>query len=175
MPDQETTEPLTEARIKRIVELSAELLKRTRKDAKKFLQVPRLPDPSRGETITDVVSPQVAKYFAGWDEDPVIFFRDRNRLFMIYHAISSGGIQSQLVHFNKLRLDDAFTAAISNMKEKGFGDPEAVEAMLPQARQGVKDQIKQLESVSPEEEKAVKNCLPEIEETIFPRKGAKPA
>ena len=70
-----TVVSITESRIKRILELQPELRRRTKKDAKKFLDVPHLPDIGRGETLIDVLSPQLNKYFADLNEDPVRFFK----------------------------------------------------------------------------------------------------
>jgi hypothetical protein len=55
---------LTESRIRRILELQPELMRRTKKDAKRFLDVPRLPDTDRDETLIDVVGPQNQPIFA---------------------------------------------------------------------------------------------------------------
>ena len=82
MPDQNTATPLTESRIRRILELQAELLRRTKKDKKKFLDVPNLPDIGKDETLFDGVAPQMGKHFADWNEDPAQFFKDRGRMLM---------------------------------------------------------------------------------------------
>jgi hypothetical protein len=55
------------------------------------------------------------------------------------------------------------------MQEQGFGNPHAAEQMLPQAIKNAENQIRQLESVRPEEEEAVKNCLKEIEKSLSRR------
>jgi hypothetical protein len=57
---------LTSARIRRILELHDELLRRTRKDVQALLAAGRLPDIGRHETLTDVVATDMAKYLAGW-------------------------------------------------------------------------------------------------------------
>ena len=66
-----TAASLTESRIRKILDLHDHLRQKTRKDAQKFLQIPRLPDLGQGETLEEVVGPQMARYFAGSNEDPV--------------------------------------------------------------------------------------------------------
>ena len=163
---------LTESRIKRILELEPQLQQKTKKDRKKFLEVPRLPDISSDETLDDVVAPQMNKYFDEWDEDPARFFKDRSRMLMIFHAIKAGGVHTLIEKYSQLATGELFRSAISNMREKGFGNPAAVEEMLPQAIRNAENQISQLKSVSPEEEAAVKNCMKEIEKCIS-RRGRK--
>ena len=86
MRNQNTASSITESRIRRILELQPELRRRTKKDAKRFLDIPHLPDIGRVETIIDVVTPQMSKYFADLNEDPLQFFKDRSRMLMIFHA-----------------------------------------------------------------------------------------
>ena len=171
MQKQNAANLLTESRIKRILELSPELLRRTKRDAKRLLQVPRLPDIGNGETVIDVVSPQMARYFAGWTEDPAQFFKDRTRMLMIFLAIQAGGVHTLIEKYNQIATGELLRPAIGNMKEKGFGNPAAVEEMLPQAIKNAENQVRQLQSVQPEEEEAVKSCMKEIEEVIFSRRS----
>src|SRR6266550_5735330 len=138
----------TESRIKRILELEPELRRRTRKDKRKFLEVPHLRDISGGETLVDVVAPQMSKYFAEWNEDPAQFFKDRSRMLMIFLAIKAGGVGALLEKYSQLARGELLKSAISNMKEKGFGSPAAVvEQMLPQAIKNAKNQVRELRSV----------------------------
>ena len=167
-----TVVSITESRIKRILELQPELRRRTKKDAKKFLDVPHLPDIGRGETLIDVLSPQLNKYFADLNEDPVRFFKDRDRMLMIFHAIKAGGVHTLMEKYRQLATGELFRSAVSSMQVKGFGNPAAVEQMLPQAIKNAENQLRQLESVNPEEEEAVKNCMKEIE-TSLSRRGRK--
>src|SRR5439155_10238626 len=71
MHSRTTAASLTESRIRKILDLHDHLRQKTGKDAKKFLQIPRLPDLGQGETLEEVVAPQMARYFAGSNEDPV--------------------------------------------------------------------------------------------------------
>ncbi|HXI91420.1 MAG TPA: hypothetical protein VNO24_15490 [Blastocatellia bacterium] len=160
---------LTESRIKRILELEPQLRQRTKKEAKRFLEVPRFPDISRDETLVDVVAPQMRKYFTDWNEDPAQFFKDRSRMLMIFLAIKAGGVQALIEKYGQLASGELLRSAINNMQEKGFGNPAAVEEMLPQAIENAENQIRQLQSVNPEEEEAVKNCMKEIEKSISSR------
>jgi len=132
----------------------------------KFLEVPHLPDISGGETLVEVVAPQTSKYFAEWNEDPAQFFKDRSRMLMIFLAIKAGGVGALLEKYSQLATGELLKSAISNMKEKGFGSPAAVEQMLPQAIKNAKNQVRELRSVNPEEEEAVKNCMKEIDEKL---------
>lgn len=168
MHDRETAASLTESRIRRILELEPMLRRRTKRDAKRFLDVPRLPDISRDETLVDVVAPQMSKYFAGWDEDPAQFFRDRSRMLMIFLAIKAGGVRTLVEKYNQLATGELLRSAISNMRKNGFGSG-AVERMLPQATKNAHIQVRQLQSIKPEEEESVKNCMKEIEEMISRR------
>ena len=163
---ENTATPLTESRIRRILELQPELVKRTKKDAKKFLAVPHLPDIGKNETLFDVVSPQMNKYFADWNEDAAQFFRDRDRMLMIFYAIKGGGVRTLIEKYSQLAKGGLLRSAIRNMQEKGLGNPAALEQMLPQAIQNAEIQLRQLQSVNPEEEEAVKNCMKEIEKTM---------
>ncbi len=52
MHSRTTAASLTESRIRKILDLHDHLRQKTRKDAKKFLQIPRLPDRGQGETLT---------------------------------------------------------------------------------------------------------------------------
>ena len=169
MQDQSIATSLTESRIKRILELQPQLRRRTKKDAKKFLDVPHLPDISSGETLMDVVAPQMSKYFADWNEDPAQFFKDRSRMLMIFQAIKAGGVRTVMEKYSQLATGELLRSAVSSMKEKGLGNPAAVEEMLPQAIKNAENQVRQLQSVNPEEEEAVKNCMKEIEEVLFRR------
>jgi hypothetical protein len=168
MHDQETGASLTESRIRRILELEPMLRRRTRRDAKRFLDVPRLPDMSRGETLIDVVAPQMSEYFADCDEDPAQFFRDRSRMLMIFLAINAGGVRTLMEKYSQLATGELLRSAISNMRKNGFGS-RAAEGMLSQATKNADDQVRQLQSVKPEEEESVKNCMKEIEEMISRR------
>jgi len=159
---------LTESRIKRILELEPELRRRTKKDAKMFLDIPRLPDPARDETLVDVVAPQMSKYFDEWNEDPARFLKDRSRMLMIFLAIKAGGVHSLIERYSQIARGELLTSAVRDMREKGFGNPSAVEQMLSQAIKNAENQIKDLESVKPEEEDAVKSCMSEIEKSISP-------
>ena len=169
MQNQNMSTSLTESRIKRILELESKLRQRTKKEAKKFLEVPRFPDITRGETLVDVLAPQMRKYFADWNEDPAQFFRDRSRMLMIFLAIKAGGVRVLIEKYGQLASGELLRSAIGNMQEKGFGNPAAVEAMLPQAIENAENQIRQLRSVNPEEVEAVKNCMKEIEKSISSR------
>jgi len=160
---------LTASRIKRILELQPKLLQRTKKDAKRYLDVPHLPDLGRDETLIDVVAPQMTKYFADWNEDPTEFFRDRDRMLMIFHAIKAGGVHILIERYSQLAKGELLRSAISNMQEKGFGNPAGVEQMLPQAIQNAEIQVRQLQSINPEEEEAVKSCMKEIEKSLSRR------
>jgi len=102
MHDQETGASLTELRIRRILELEPMLRRRTRRDAKRFLDVRCLPDMSREETLIDVVAPQMSKYLADCDEDPAQFFRDRSRMLMIFLAIKAGGVRTLMEKYSQL-------------------------------------------------------------------------
>jgi len=172
MRKQNTTTPLTETRIKQILELEPELLRRTKKDKRKYLRVPYLPDLKRGETLMDVISPQMAQYFSSWDEDPARYFKDRDRMLMIFTAIKAGGAHVLIKRYNQLATGELLNTAISNMKEKDFGNPSAVAEMLPQMIRNAEDMVRRLQSISSDEEEAVKNCLKEIENSIF-RRGKK--
>src|SRR5258706_154043 len=169
MQNQNMSTSLTESCIKRILELEPQLRQRTKKEAKRFLEVPRFPDISGGETLVDVVAPQMSKYFAEWNEDPAQFFKDRSRMLMIFLAIKAGGVAALLEKYSQLARGEFLKSAISNMKEKGFGSPAAVEQMLPQAIKNAENQVRELRSVNPEEEEAVKNCMKEIEERLLGR------
>lgn len=169
MQNQNIARSLTEARIKRILELQPLLLRRTKKDARSFLEVSRLPDISSDETLVDVVAPQMSKYFADWNEDPAQYLNDRYRMLMIFLAIKAGGVQTLIEKYSQVAGGELLRSAISNMKEKGFANPGAVEAMLPQAIKNAENQVKQLQSVTAEEEDAVKNCMKEIEKSISRR------
>ncbi len=153
-------ENLTESRIRRILEFEPQLLRRTKKDRKKSLGVPHLPDTKSGETLTDVLAPQISEYFTDLNEDAAQFFRDRDRMFMIFHAIKAGGIQVLIEKYTRVAKGELFRSAISH---------PAVEAMLPQAIKNAENQIRQLQSVTPEEEDAVKNCMKEIEKSLSRR------
>ena len=169
MQNRNIAPSLTESRIKRILELEPELRQRTMKKAQRFLEVPRLPDLSRDETLIDVVAPQLSKYFADWNEDPTQFFKDRSRLLMIFQAIKAGGVHILIEMYSQLARGELLRSAISNMKENGFGNPAAVEEMLPQGIKNAENRVRQLQSVTPAEEEAVKNCMKEIEESLFRR------
>ena len=161
---------LTESRIKRILELQPELRRIAKKDANKFLDVPHLPDIGKGETLEEVVAPQMSKYFAGLSEDPVEFFKDRSRMLMIFHAVKAGGIRILIEKYRQLTSGEFFRSVITDMEEKGFGNPAAAEQIVPQAIKNTEQQLRQLESVTPEEEDAVKQCLKEIEESLSRRR-----
>ena len=88
---------------------------------------------------------------------------------MIFLAIKAGGVGALLEKYSQLATGELLRSAISNMKEKGFGSPAAVEQMLPQAIRNAEDQVRQLRSVNSEEEEAVKNCMKEIEKRLFGR------
>jgi hypothetical protein len=170
MHDQEAATSLTESRIRRILELEPMLQRRTKKDVKRFLDVPRLPDTSRGETLIDVVAPQMSKYFADCDEDPTQFFRDRSRMLMIFLAIKAGGVRALIDKYSQFATGDLLRSAISQMRKNGFGSPATVEGMLPQAIKNADNQVRQLQSVKPEEEESVQNCMKEIEEMMSRRR-----
>jgi hypothetical protein len=169
MHDHETATSLTESRIRRILELEPLLRRKTKRDAKKFLDVPRSPDLSRGETLIDVVAPQMSKYFADCDEDPTQFFRDRSRMLMIFLAIQAGGVRTLVEKYSQFATGQLLKSAISHMRKNGFGSPAAVEGMLPRATENAANQVRQLQSIKPEEEESVKNCMKEIEEMISRR------
>src|SRR5207302_9973825 len=61
MHSRTTAASLTESRIRKILDLHDHLRQKTRKDAQKFLQIPRLPDLGQGETLEEVVAPQMAR------------------------------------------------------------------------------------------------------------------
>jgi hypothetical protein len=159
--------PLTESRIKRILDVGRELTRRTKKDAKVFLQVPRVPDISRGETLVDVVAPQMAQYFSGLNEDPARYFQDRDRMMMIFYAIKAGGVRAHAERYRQLATGELLAQGIAKMKEKGFGNPGAVAAMLPQALKNAESQQRLMQTVEREEEQAVENCVKEIEQWLF--------
>ena len=170
MHDQEAATSLTESRIRRILELEPMLRRRTKRDAKRFLDVPRLPDLSRDETLIDVVAPQMSKYFADCDEDPAQFLRDRSRMLMIFLAIKAGGVRALIEKYSQFATGELLRSAISNMSKNGFGNRAAVEAMLPQATKNAQTQVRHLQSVKPEEEESVQNCMKEIEEMMSRRR-----
>src|SRR5205085_7039191 len=104
--------------------------------------------------------------FADWNEDPAQFFKDRSRMLMIFHAIKAGGVHTLIEKYSPLAKGEFFRAAIRTMQEKGLGNPAAAEQMLPQAMQNAEHQLRQLQSVNPEEEEAVKNCMHDIEKSM---------
>ena len=159
--------PLTEIRIKRILELDLELRRRTKKNAKAFLEVARLPDISRGATLVDAVAPQMAPYFAGLNEDPVRYFQDRDRMLMIFHAVKAGGIRTHTERHRQLATQELLAQGINKMREMGFGNPGAAMAMLPQALKNAERQQSLLQTVGHEEEQAVANCTKEIEHWLL--------
>ena len=169
MHGQNKATGLTESRIKRMLELEPELRRRTKKDARRFLNVPHLPDISRDETLIDVVAPQLNEYFVEWDEDPRQFLKDRSRMLMIFLAIKAGGVGALSEKYSQLETGELLRSAISNMKDKGLGSPAAVEQMLPQAIKNAENQVRELRSVNPEEEEAVKSCMKEIERMLLGR------
>lgn len=167
MGEEVTTNELTEARIRRILDLHHDLSRKTRKDAKEFLHIDRMPDTSRGENLFDVVAPSLAKYFAGWNEDPIKYLRDRDRMLMIFHAVKAGGIGVLIDTYRRPAKGEWISSAINHMKEKGFGNPAAAEEMLRHTASNVERQVRQLQTVSDAEERAVRNCVPEIEDVLF--------
>ena len=167
MPKEPATSPLTPARIKRILELHHDLSRKTRKDAKRLLRLERTPDTRRGETLTDVVAPQMARYFAGTDEDPLQFFTDRDRLLMIVHAIETGGRSALIERYGRLAKGEWVAAGIQHMKEKGLGNPAAAQELLQHTLGNAQRQVKQLQSVSDAEEQAVRDCMPDIEAMLL--------
>jgi hypothetical protein len=169
MQNQRTAASLTEFRIRQILDLHDHLRRKTKKDAKKSLQVARLPDVSKAETLEDVVTPQMAKYFAGSNEDPVQFFRDRDRLLMIFHAIKAGGVDTLMERYSRAATGDLIRSGIEKMKAGGLGNPPAAEEMLQQATKYAEKQAGQLRTISDAEVRAVNNCMQEIEDRLFPR------
>jgi hypothetical protein len=167
MPDEPAASPLTPARIKRILELHRDLSRKTRKDAKRMLPVERAPDMRRGETLTDVVAPEMARYFAGTDEDPQEFFKDRDRLLMITHAIKTGGRSALIERYRQLAKGEWVAAGIRHMREKGLGNPAAAQELLQHTLGNAERQVKQLQSVSDAEEQVVRDCMPEVEAMLF--------
>jgi hypothetical protein len=174
MRDDSTPTSLTEARIRRLLEVEPILRRRTKKDAKKFLDVPRWPDIRRDETLIDVVAPQMSGYLAGCHEDPVQFFRDRSRMLMIFMALKAGGVRTLMEKFNQSATGELLGSAVRNMREKGFGIPAAAEEMLSQTTGNAHIQVRQWQSVQPEEEESVKNCMKEIEDMLSRRRTRPP-
>jgi hypothetical protein len=169
MQSRTTAASLTESRIRRILDLHDHLIRKTKKDAKKYLKVTRVPDVSQGETLEEVVAPQLARYFAGSNEDPVQFFKDRDRLLMIFQAIKAGGVGALVERYSRVASADLIRSGIEKMKARGLGNPAAAEEMLRQATGYAEKQVRQLESISDTEVLAVNNCMQEIEERLFPR------
>jgi hypothetical protein len=169
MQNQRTAASLTESRIKQILDLHDQLRRMTKKDAKKFLQVTRLPDVSKAETLEEVVAPQMAKYFAGSKEDPVQFFKDRDRLLMIFHAIKAGGVGTLMERYSRAATGDLIRSGVEKIKAGGLGNPAAAEEMLQQATKYAEKQVRLLRTISDAEVRAVSNCMQEIEDRLFSR------
>jgi len=167
MPSEIAIPELTEARIRRILELQVELLRRTKKDAKKFLHVDRLPDVGQGETVTDVVAPEMAQYFSGLNEDPAQYFRDRERLLLIHRAIRAGGVGAYAKVYRHQTEPGWIGSALQKMKAAGLDNAAIIEATMQKGRGIAERQLRQLESITAAEEQAVRNCLPEIEDLLF--------
>jgi len=169
MHSRTTAASLTESRIRKILDLHDHLRQKTRKDAKKFLQIPRLPDRGQGETLEEVVAPQMARYFAGSNEDPVQFFKDRDRLLMIFHAIKAGGVDTLIERYTRAARGDLIRSGIEKLKTGGLGNPAAAEEMLRQATGYAEKQVRQLETIGDAEVLAVSNCMQEIEGRLLGR------
>jgi len=167
MADEIAIPELTEARIRRVLEVQVELLRRTKKDAKKFLRVNRLPNVGMGESVTDVVAPEMAQYFSGLNEDPAAYFRDRERLLLIHRAIRAGGVGAYREIYRDRMNPQWIASVLQQMKAGGLGNAAIAEAALQQGRGTAGQQLRQLESITPSEEQAVRNCLPEIEDLLF--------
>jgi hypothetical protein len=165
--------PLTEARIRRILELHEDLRRRTRKDARSFLAVSRLPDIGRHETLIDVVAADMAKYFTGWNEDPAAYFRDRDRLLMIFQALKAGGIRASIERYRQMATGEPLRAGLDLMKQRGFGKPELAEAVFRQAAANAERQVQQLQTVSDQEERAVHSSASEIETALFRKRNTR--
>lgn len=111
----------------------------------------------------------MTRYFAGWNEDPAQFFRDRHRLLMIFQAIKAGGVGTLTDRFSRAASGELIRSGIDRMKASGFGNPAAAEEMLQQASKNAEKQIAQLQTISDAELQAVHNCMQEIEQRLFPR------
>ena len=90
-------------------------------------------------------------------------------MLMIFLAIKAGGVRALIEKYSQFATGELLRSAISNMSKNGFGNRAAVEAMLPQATKNAQTQVRHLQSVKPEEEESVKNCMKEIEEMISRR------
>jgi hypothetical protein len=162
---------LTEARIRRILALHDELTRRTKKDAKRFLRVDRMPEISKDETLVDVAAPQMKEYFAGWNEDPGKYFKDRDRLLMIFNAIVTGGVGAAIERLARVAPGAWIDPAMSKLKERGFGSPVAAEGVLHQSLRNAEKRLEQFRTISDAEERAVRNCMQDIVDKLFGKKG----
>jgi hypothetical protein len=169
MPHPNTATPLTESRIRRILDLNDHLMRVTKKNRKKFLRVTRLPDVSKGETLEQVVAPQMTRYFAGWNEDPAQFFNDRDRLLMIFQAIQAGGVSTQIDRYSRQASGELIRSGIDRMKASGLPDPAAAEEMLRQGTRNAESQLVKLRTITDAEVQAVNDCMKEIVARLFPR------
>lgn len=171
MQEQDPPTALTEARIRRILALHDELTRRTKKDAKRFLRVDRMPELSKDETLVVVVAPQMKEYFAGSNEDPGKYFKDRDRLLMIFNAIVTGGVGAAIERLARVAPGAWIDPAISNIKQRGLGSPVAAEGLLHQSLRNAERRLEQFRTISDAEERAVRNCMQDIVDKFFSKKG----
>jgi len=115
----------------------------------------------------DVISPQMAEFFEGMDEDPVCFFQDRERMLMIYTTLESGGVQGFIERLRPVAAGKFLSPAFNSMQANGVGNAAALRDLLPQMGKNARHLLERLQSISPAEEQAVRNCRKEIEESVF--------
>ena len=102
-------------------------------------------------------------------KDAKQFFKDRDRLLMIFHAIKAGGVDTLIEGYTRAARGDLIRSGIEKLKTGGLGNPAAAEEMLRQATGYAEKQVRQLETIGDAEVLAVSNCLQEIEGRLFGR------
>lgn len=169
--EAEQFQPLTEKRIREILELLPRINRHTG-PVTNDLQATQMSAPNPEKLVVDTVSSYKTQRFPDLTEDPAIFFRDYYRLMDIYCIIQVGGVQVQLetarafASRERAEIEANFDQTKFSTRAANLESSRTVKEEIAELQSSISWRIAHLESIQPEEENAVQNCLQEINECL---------